>query len=1011
MEARTSFWDKLFMTADFDYKQLYKKVYNETITEACTRTEDDSSCQFYLENKKEIWEQERIERYIEKKYMFFGFYAVYLSFAERKILDKTKHNMSWSKEFQESICQNLYHRLVRQSIQVLIREIGVAKEKNMLPPTDSAEQYIYYEKEILQSDNYIEYLFGIYPEMFRVLEATTKSFCFYVEEVIENIFTNKEAIKKELSLKEFSYIKEIHTSQGDYHNKGRSVCDVVFDTGIHVIYKPRNIAADEGFQKLLKWFNDNVDDEQYIELKTLKQYVGNNFGVVEFVSHQYCENEEQLKEYYHRMGELLGILYLIDASDMHRENVIACGKHPVIVDCETLFTPYYTFGKEMYNEDSVDLYKKISTLQRIGILPFSIKGKNSAAQYGGLDHCAGKKSPFKAIKIYNVNTSDVKAVFEYEILTEEKNNPVELKNQLDEEMVYKKILNGFSLITQWILSNKQEFKNTVLQNFSHTKLRVLVKSTMLYDAVIQMSYHPDILTDEVSRNVILLRNFIQASSKECIGIAECQEMKYGDIPMFWVEFDKTDLLYSEGVVEDYFPTTARKRFEDKIETLNQEILDLQKKILRECLLGVEEIYDLDRTRWNYKNLENESLEASKEEMKTWLIEVAEYLSAKSICYGNGCRTWMERGFNEKENAFDPIMQLDYSLYLGSMGMALYYVEMFDTVGDSRYLTMAEEVVKMPMLEIDDLSDTINNYSIGAFSGFSGRLYVLSKLATRTKKDIYTIYIDKYLTLLNRCIFQDRNFDIIGGTAGLLMTLLSIKESGIVVNDNNLLEICIDNSVKHLLHTRHEKNGKTTWVQNIENGKKSYTGFAHGTMGILAALARYYKLYPTDEVLKTIESGLVWMNSMYDMSMKNWYKDSDRKMFAYGWCHGVSGILLGFSLIKKYCPNIDRLDKYIEVAKTVTVEKGFGNNITLCHGDLGNMEILRIYSKICHDEECQEFCDKGLVLAYKNVMLDRWKGRCFRGREIFGIMIGLAGFGHATMYGLNEKCVQSLLFLE
>ena len=37
--------------------------------------------------------------------------------------------------------------------------------------------------------------------------------------------------------------------------------------------------------------------------------------------------------------EMLSLMRLLSGSDLHAENLIAHGPHPVVVDCETLFTP------------------------------------------------------------------------------------------------------------------------------------------------------------------------------------------------------------------------------------------------------------------------------------------------------------------------------------------------------------------------------------------------------------------------------------------------------------------------------------------------------------------------------------------------------------------------------------------------------------------------------------------------------------------------------------------------
>lgn len=1014
MKERKLFWDKLFQPSDVDYLNLYQKVYNESIEEAISKmntSENSSGYSFFLKNRKYNWSSDKIEQYIKKKYMFFGFYVTYISYAERDIYEDTKEIMVFCDGFRNSLYNNLYQRLVNQSILVLIKELGIQKQLKKLPEIDSTEQYYYFEYNILQSEEFLSYLCSSYPEMFNVLERTTKQYCSFVKKIIKSICLNRKEIREELGLeREFSYIKQIYCGQGDYHNGGKSVCQIVLDTEERVIYKPRNLEADGGFQKLVCLLNKSIDDKDYLKLKTTKQYMGNDYGVVEFVSHFYCDTSEELERYYYKVGELLAILYLIDASDMHRENLIACGEDPVLVDGETLFSPYNCASKTKNNENDNDLYMKISTIQRIGILPFIIRGKNNSVSYGAINNSKGEKAPFKTIKIINVNTSEVKAVYEYEILSEEKNNPTNQDNALDESLICQNIIRGFMCVGNWTLTHKEKISGFINKCFNDIKVRVLIKNTMLYDSILQMSYHPDVLSDSITRRVIILRNFIESEVDEEVAVAECRQIEQGDIPIFWTRYDDCDLHWQNNKIESVFLSSAKKRFESKIKLLSKELLDLQKYIIKENLTVINERYAADMSELSYRVLQEELLPNHREDMVEWLKEVTEYLSKKSVEFGEGCRTWIERGFDERSNQFSQVNKLDNTLYMGQAGMALYYMGMYEVIPDFRYLDFAEQIVKSMVLEIDEMNKD-DDYNIGTFTGLSGRVYILSKILEKTRKALYASAIDKCLMLMKDMIAKDTSYDIISGTAGYLMVLLSIKERSLELIDEVLVEECIGKCVEHLKCEKRMVDGLVTWIQNIEDEEKNYTGFGHGTMGILTALARYYKIYRDETVIEDIKSSLEWMDTMFLKEESNWYRDSKKKEIALGWCHGASGILLGYSLIKEYCPQVSGIEKYMKAARNVVIDKGLGNNATLCHGDLGNLEILYIYGKLCGDLECIQLYEKGIVWEFYNVILKRWKGQCFRGREIFGMMIGLTGFGYAITRYLKQESVSAVLFIE
>lgn len=53
-----------------------------------------------------------------------------------------------------------------------------------------------------------------------------------------------------------------------------------------------------------------------------------------------CGDAEELGAFYRGMGHWLALMRLLGGNDLHAENLIAAGPHPVVVDCESLFAPH-----------------------------------------------------------------------------------------------------------------------------------------------------------------------------------------------------------------------------------------------------------------------------------------------------------------------------------------------------------------------------------------------------------------------------------------------------------------------------------------------------------------------------------------------------------------------------------------------------------------------------------------------------------------------------------------------
>jgi lantibiotic modifying enzyme len=62
-----------------------------------------------------------------------------------------------------------------------------------------------------------------------------------------------------------------------------------------------------------------------------------DYGWVEYVEHRSCASDAEIRRYYRRTGHFLSLVYALNGSDFHFENMIADGEHPVPIDLETIY--------------------------------------------------------------------------------------------------------------------------------------------------------------------------------------------------------------------------------------------------------------------------------------------------------------------------------------------------------------------------------------------------------------------------------------------------------------------------------------------------------------------------------------------------------------------------------------------------------------------------------------------------------------------------------------------------
>jgi type 2 lantibiotic biosynthesis protein LanM len=125
-------------------------------------------------------------------------------------------------------------------------------------------------------------------------------------------------------------------SLSDRHDGGRSVVIVQFTSGERLVYKPKDLRSEQAYFAVIDWMNKAGAP---YPLRMLKVDSRQGYGWVEFAQPHGCESPEQVDLFYRRAGALLALLYALQGTDCHFDNLIASGDQPVLVDAEMLMQP------------------------------------------------------------------------------------------------------------------------------------------------------------------------------------------------------------------------------------------------------------------------------------------------------------------------------------------------------------------------------------------------------------------------------------------------------------------------------------------------------------------------------------------------------------------------------------------------------------------------------------------------------------------------------------------------
>jgi len=128
-------------------------------------------------------------------------------------------------------------------------------------------------------------------------------------------------------------VSAVEAALSDPHRGRRSVISLTFSSGHRLVYKPKNLGLEEVYQHLLAWCNAQRAPLTFSILRVLNR---SSYGWVEYVEHRPCEDQAAAQRYFQRAGMLLCLVYVLEGSDCHYDNLIAHGEHPLLVDLETL---------------------------------------------------------------------------------------------------------------------------------------------------------------------------------------------------------------------------------------------------------------------------------------------------------------------------------------------------------------------------------------------------------------------------------------------------------------------------------------------------------------------------------------------------------------------------------------------------------------------------------------------------------------------------------------------------
>lgn len=179
-------------------------------------------------------------------------------------------------------------------------------------------------------------LFIRFPVLARLCCEAITDWCDRTAELLRRLSIDERAIARAFFRRaRLGELLGIETSLSDPHNGGRTVCILRFRCG-RLVYKPRSGEAEWRWNLLLLTMNRRGFRPALRAVKLVRR---SGYCWMEYVGHEPCHEMAEVRRFYQRAGALAAVAQLVRAVDCHRQNVIAAGEHPVLVDAEALLHP------------------------------------------------------------------------------------------------------------------------------------------------------------------------------------------------------------------------------------------------------------------------------------------------------------------------------------------------------------------------------------------------------------------------------------------------------------------------------------------------------------------------------------------------------------------------------------------------------------------------------------------------------------------------------------------------
>jgi lantibiotic modifying enzyme len=210
----------------------------------------------------------------------------------------------------------------------------------------------------------------------------------------------------------------------------------------------------------------------------------------------------------------------------------------------------------------------------------------------------------------------------------------------------------------------------------------------------------------------------------------------------------------------------------------------------------------------------------------------------------------------------------------------------------------------------------------------------------------------------------------------------------------------------LAHARPTPVGRA-WHGAAAN--KPVAGFSHGQSGIAWALGALFGATGAPRFRAAAADAVRFERTLYAPALRNWPNTLGAEPHdQHAWCHGAPGVGLARLGLRTYLDDA-ATDAELAIAIETTRTRGFSEQHCLCHGSLGNLELLLTAARDGDRAELAADIDRQLARTLADIRTRGWHCGVPLGVETPGLLTGVAGIGYALLRHVDAS-IPSVLTL-